>query len=153
MASEFQTPMIELELMLTDSGACPGRVGQKILQLRHKKLQCSPPCWKGVWNSHDELNVERRFEESAVEKRPRVVQHSRIKDFNFRLNSILEHAPCERFHQLRRVLIDLSRKVNRPRREGGHLWPESDTSATFLLVASTASCGMLDDHSRAMFPH
>src|SRR5262245_6015770 len=66
MPSECECPLVDLELVTPDAGGCPGGIGHDVLELRHQKLQHLTPCRQGIRNAHDELQMQRLSDQSAL---------------------------------------------------------------------------------------
>ena len=58
MTAELQRPAIDLELMASDPGGRPGRLGCELLELRHLEFEHVADRRHGVLHAKDELHMQ-----------------------------------------------------------------------------------------------
>jgi hypothetical protein len=103
-----------------------------------------------IGNAEHELHVRRRLEHAFFHQRPGVVEHRHVEDLDLGLHVVGQHVLGKVVDQLRRVLVDDGREIDRAGGERGHVRLQLDRRAAFLGRAAAASGRELDNHAGAM---
>ena len=92
----------------------------------------------------------RRLQYAAIDKRARVVEHREIENFDLRFDLVLQHRSRQRVDELRRILIDDRRKIDRAGCQRRHVRSQCQRAAAFRRIAPTTAGRELHDHAGAM---
>ena len=150
MSAELETPFIDFELIASDPGSRPGRIGHQLPEFRDQKLQQLASSRQRIRNPHHELDLARPLEQTAIDHVLCVVEHRHVEHFDLGLDVVLKHRARQILDELWRVFVDLCRKIHRSRRERSHVRLEVKHAAAFILTTASAPGRELHDHLGAM---
>src|SRR5215475_12348623 len=121
VSTQFKAPLVDLELMTTNSCGRPGRIGHEIFQFGDEKFQELAPDREGIGNAHHKLNLTWTLEEAAINHDFCVVEHRYVKNLDLRLHVEFKHGSRELFDKLRWIFINLRGEVDRARGQRSHM--------------------------------
>jgi hypothetical protein len=151
MSAALQHPVVDVELEAPDARRRPGGTRQLVSQLIDQEVQQLLTHRQRIGNPKHELHVRRRFEHALLHQRLGVVQHRGIEDLDLGLHLVGQHVLGKVVDQLRRVLVDDGREIDRAGGERGHVRLQLDRRAALLRGPAASAGRELDDHAGTMF--